>query len=290
MKWFIALVLVVCTLAAAADAQQQQAPTGNAALRYWTAFAALRDPPADGATTDLLLRVIEGVAPWNDSQLGAILDANAEALEILTRASSLGTCDWGVEYELGPRAPIPHLAKARVLGRLTVLSAIRLATRGQTSEAVERWLTAVRFSQHVAQGGTLISLLSAQSILLPSLRGLTNEASRLAPESRARIEASLRAMPETAFDWPEAMRLEERVLAAGVRVNLVPNLRTQDLAPLRTSLSRIVEALRLPPAQARTALAGVNLGSLPFPSPLKVNEQREVIRAARQKALDAVAR
>jgi hypothetical protein len=34
----------------------------------------------------------------------------------------------------------------------------------------------------------------------------------------------------------------------------------------------------------------VKLGSLPFPSPLQVNEQREVIRAARQKVLDALAR
>jgi hypothetical protein len=33
---------------------------------------------------------------------------------------------------------------------------------------------------------------------------------------------------------------------------------------------------------------GINLGTLPYPSPIKVNEQRAVIRAARQRVVDAV--
>jgi hypothetical protein len=48
--------------------------------------------------------------------------------------------------------------------------------------------------------------------------------------------------------------------------------------------------MQMPPDRARTALVGVNLGSLPFPSPIKVNDQREVIRAARQRVLEAVTR
>ncbi len=209
-------------------------------MRYWTAFAVLQDSPANAATTNLALRVAEGGAPWDEDQLGPILDANSQALEIMERASTLRSCDWGVEYDLGPHAPIPHLARARVLGRLSVLSGMRLAARGQTSEAVDRWLAAIRFSQHVAQGGTLISLLSANSVLLPSLRGLAGEASRLTLDSRARIEAGLRVLPETGFDWPDAMQQEERTLAAGIHMNAVPNLRTQDLATLRTTVSRIV--------------------------------------------------
>ena len=55
-------------------------------------------------------------------------------------------------------------------------------------------------------------------------------------------------------------------------------------------LPQIADAMRLPPDRARTALASVKLGSLPYPSPMKVNEQREVIRAARQRVLDALAR
>jgi len=100
----------------------------------------------------------------------------------------------------------------------------------------------------------------------------------------------VRMLPETAFDWPDAMRREESVLAVGVRMKMVPNMTAQDLGTLRTAVSQIADALQLPPDRARTALAIVKLGSLPFPSPLKVNEQREVIRAARQRVLDALAR
>ena len=71
-------------------------------------------------------------------------------------------------------------------------------------------------------------------------------------------------------------------------MKMVPNVTAQDLVALRTAVSQIADALRLPPVRARTALTNVKLGSLPFPSPIKVNEQREVIRAARQKVLDAL--
>ena len=287
MKPFIAAVSTVCLLSVGVHAQAPQ-QTSNAALRYWMAFALLQDSSASAATTDLLVRVAEGSAPWDEGRLGPILDANAEALEIMGRASNLRSCDWGVEYELGPHAPSPHLARARVLGRLAVLSGMRLAARGQTSDAVDRWLIAIRFSQHLAQGGTLISLLSAHSILLPSLRALAGEVSRLTPESRSRIDVALRALPDTGFDWADAMRREGDALAIGVGMNAVPNVRSQDLGTLCTTVSRIADALRLPPDQATKALAGVNVGSFPIPSPGRVNEQRAVLRAARQRVLDAV--
>jgi hypothetical protein len=286
MKPLIAALGAVCVFVTAAGAQQPQQL--NSAVRYWSAFALLQDPPANEGATALLLRVAEGAAPWDEAQLGPILDANAQALAIMERASTLRSCDWGIEYELGPNAPIPHLARARVLGRLTVVSGMRLAARGRTSEAVDRWLAAIRFSRHLAQGGTLISLLSANSVLLPSLRALAGEVSRLTPESRARIDATLRALPETGFDWEDAMRREGDALAVGVGMNAVPNVRSQDLSALRTIVSRIADALRLPPDQATKALTGVNVGTFPIPSPARVNEQRGVIRAARQRVLDAV--
>jgi hypothetical protein len=211
MTRLIATVGAVCVLAAAPHAQQQQ--TLNAAVRYWTAFALLQDSPANESATTLLLRVAEGSAPWNETQLGPIIDANSQAIAIMERASTLRSCDWGIEYELGPNAPIPHLARARVLGRLSVVSGMRLAARGQTSEAVDRWLAAIRFSQHLAQGGTLISLFSAQSILVPTLRALASETSRLSADSRAKVAAVVGMLPETAFNWADAMRREESALA-----------------------------------------------------------------------------
>lgn len=289
MRPIIVALIAACLVGVRADAQQ---PTGNAALRYWMAFALLQDPAADAATTDLVQRVADGSAPWDESRLGAILDANAGALEIMRRGSTLRSCDWGVEYDLGPGAPIAHLAKGRVLGRLNVLAGTRLVARNQLSEAVEVWLAGVRFSQHLAQGGTLISLLSANSILIPNLNALAKAAPQqsLNSDQRKRIQTVVQALPETGFDWPDAMRREGEALVVGVRLNAVPNLRTQDLDGLRVTVTRIADGLRLPPDRARTVLATVNMGSFPLPSPTRVNGVREDVRAARQKVLDALPR
>jgi hypothetical protein len=205
----------------------------------------------------------------------------------MRRASTLRSCDWGIEYELGPNAPIGHLAKGRVLGRLNALSGMRLAARSQMTEAVDVWLAGVRFAQHLAQGGTLISLLSANAILIPNLNALSNAVSQqsLNSDQRKRIQAVVQALPETGFDWADAMRREGDVLVAGVRANAVPNLTIKDVDGLRATVTRIADALRLPPDRSRGALASVNLGSFPLPSPTRINDVRENTRAARQKVL-----
>jgi len=137
-----------------------------------------------------------------------------------------------------------------------------------------------------------ISLLSANSILIPNLDALADAAARrpLDAERGKRIQAVVQALPETGFDWADAMRREGDVLVVGVRMNAVPNLRTQDIDGLRASVTRISDALRLPPDRTRSALATMNVGSFPLPSPTRVNGAREDIRAARQKVLDALTR
>src|SRR6266853_674197 len=124
-------LIAACLLVSRADAQ---APATNAALRYWMAFAVMHDPPADQATAQLLDRVAAGTAPWDEAKLGKLLDDNREALQIMQRATRLASCDWGLEYELGPTTPIAHLAKARVLGRLNAIAGARLAARGQLAQ------------------------------------------------------------------------------------------------------------------------------------------------------------
>lgn len=245
-------ILITCVIAASLLPMpaHAQAPSTNAALRYWMAFALLQDPPVEKATADLLERVAGGTALWDEARLGTILDANAEALDIMQRATKLSTCDWGVEYELGPAAPIAHLARARALGRLDVVAGVRLASRGQLPQAVDVWLAGVRFSQHVAQGGTLISLLSARSVLTPSLNALARVAGSLDAVRRSQVVAAVRAMPEAGFDWADAMRREADALAVARRMN---------------------------PAE-----------SAPMPSQEAVNRTAGEVRAERQRVLDAV--
>jgi hypothetical protein len=234
------------------DAQSATTNSTNAALRYWMAFAVMRDPPADQATAELLDRVAAGTSPWDQARLGKTLDDNREALEMMRRATVLPSCDWGLEYELGPRTPIAHLAKGRVLGRLNGVDGTRLAASGQMAQAVDAWLAGVRFSQHLARGGTLISLLSARLSLSPALKSLARVAPQLDASQRTQIAAAVRAIPEAGFDWADAMRREAEVLATAKRLDPRVNA--------------------------------------PMPSQAKVDEVAAEIRAERKALLDAVAR
>jgi len=217
MRTVATWVLAACVLVSTANAQP--APPTNAALRYWMAFAMLHDPPADQATAELLDRVAAGTSPWDEAKLGKILDDNREALAMMQRASTLSWCDWGLEYELGHQTPIPHLAKGRVLGRLNGVAAARLESSGRLTQAVDVWLAGIRFSQHLARGGTLISLLSARLALSPALKSLARVAPQLDAASRKHIDAAVRAIPDAGFDWADAMKREADVLATAKRLD-----------------------------------------------------------------------
>src|SRR5712691_5989974 len=119
------------------------------------------------------------------------------------RASTLPTCDWGLEYELAQHTPIAHLAKARVLGRLNGVAAASALAHGQAPQAADIWLAGVRFSQHVARDGSLISLLSARLSLSPSLKSLARLAPQLDAGRRKEIAAVVGAIPEAGFNWAD---------------------------------------------------------------------------------------
>jgi len=201
-------VIATCLCVSRADAQSAPANSTNAALRYWMAFAVMRDPPGDKATTDLLDHVSEGSEAWDEAKLGTIIGDNKQALDIMLRASTLAFCDWGLEYELGSRTPNAHLAKARTLGRLSVVAGKRLQTQGQLAQAVDMWLAGVRFSRHIAAGGSLISALSGERVMALSLRALHRDdvLKALDAGTKKRIEVFLRALPEDGLDWSAAMR------------------------------------------------------------------------------------
>jgi hypothetical protein len=100
MKFRVVFVILLSVLFESAGQAQTKLPpeTRNAALRYWLAFAELKDPPADKETQELLQKTVLGNASWDEQKLGPILDANGAALGIFDRASKLPDCEWGLEY------------------------------------------------------------------------------------------------------------------------------------------------------------------------------------------------
>jgi hypothetical protein len=319
LRWFVAMVLIVMSLSVARAQTKYPPETRNAALRYWLAFAEMRDPPADKTTQDLLEKTAAGEAVWDETRLGPILDANGEAIRTMRRATKLPECDWGVEYDRGVRAAIPYVSKARVLAKLNQLDGMRAMAKGDSQAAVEAWLAGVRFSQHLANVGPLIFALVAKSALLPNLRSLATETKQghLSNTQKKQLSAALKELREDGFDWGAAWGLEELTLqqflaelrsATNPRAAYeslmgepmpsgagVPSL--EDTGRFREYMASVQAVLNLPPdtAKARLLTLQTQKRALPeviqrlIPSAQKVNDARLEILAARKELLETLA-
>jgi hypothetical protein len=319
------IAILITLISAPANARaQSQAPgkfppeTRNAALRYWSAFADIQDPPADKATQDLLEKVAAGDAPWDESKLAPILDQNETAILAMQRATKLPDCDWGLEYSRGPRTSIAYVPRSRVLARLNTLYGMRLMAKGDSQAAVDTWLDGIRFSRHVAQGGTLIFQLVGKMAMLSNFRALTNaaESHQLSDAQRAQVLAVVQALPADGFDWAQALAFEEAALEIGIQqiaqsenpaagfgelmgraapANFtVPA--TKDIADERALFAEAEAAVHIPPAQARDRIVAIQ-ARVPAlhtyfrettPTLTKVNDARAEVETARQKLLKAL--
>jgi len=315
----VVAVLMFLSMVATSRAQTKlPTETRNAALRYWLAFADLQDLPAEKATSELLEKTAAGEAVWDEAKLGSILDKNETAIWRMQRATKLPECDWGLEYDLGPRASIAYVPKARVLARLNTLYGMRLAAKGETQKAVDTWLAGIRFSRHLANGGSLIFSLVAKMGLVSNFHALTQAAQSgaLSSAQKRQIEAATRSLPDTGLDWGRALRFEEDPLNVGVRQMAEaasPAAYYQEMmgrpAPENFVLPTVAEiasfhelmasaegALRLPPDTASERLKTIQESAKtlhPFfrdamPSLIRINAARIETQAARQKLLQAV--
>jgi hypothetical protein len=311
---------VLCFLMAASVSGQAKTPpeTRNAALRYWMAFAEIKDPPADKATQDLLEETVAGVATWDEARLGSILDANADAIAIFQRATKLPDCDWGIEYSRGPRASIAYAPRARVLARLNTLQGMREMAKGQSQEAADAWLAGMRFTGHLAKGGSLIFALIAKSTLLPNLHALMAEVKQghLNASQKQQITSALMTLPEDGFDWSRAWEIEEvsgehflaevqrspspvatysELMGKPESTNCVPPT-AQEVQAYRDYMNEVSTALRLAPPTTKRRLLELDSKAKDIcepirnliPSPQRVNDARVEIMTARKELLDAL--
>jgi hypothetical protein len=317
-KWIaFAASLFFGTTFASAQAKRPT-ETRNAALRYWMAFAELQDPLADKSTADLLEKTAAGEAAWDEAKLGPILDRNIDAVLIMQRATKLPDCDWGLEYDRGPNAAIDYAPRARVLGRLNTLHGIRMAAKGEMQKAIDSWLAGIRFSQHLAQGGSLIFSLMGKTVLLSNFQALANavKTNKIPAPERKEIASILKDLPKTGFDWSAALWYEQDALDVSVRemaqaeqprkyyeqvigepppgIFAVPN--ASDIVAFHKVVRAAQEALNLPPEQASDRLAALReaVNALhPFyretmPSFTRINESRAEVLAARNTLLNTL--
>lgn len=325
-KWLTLFLVAVFGASAAFAQTETPSETTNAALRYWIAFADLQDSPADKPTQELLEKTAAGEMPWDEAKLSPILDKNEPAIQAMQRATSLPDCDWGLEFSFGPRASIAPIIKARVMARLNTLYGMRLAAEGDSQKALDTWLAGIRFSQHMAKGGSLIFALMAKMALVSNLNALRSAAQSgvLNDEERVQAAAAVSALPETGFDWGNALSNEEVPLDVALREMVaslgrfhsygpapeeyfqeimgrpapegftVPN--TSETAAFHKLMVSAEVALRFPPNQAQERLKTLQ-GSVrslhvffqeTTPNLVRINEARMQVQASRSSLLQAL--
>ena len=307
----LAMILILLISTRAIGSAKYPAETKNAALRYWMAFAEMQDTWADKTTQELLEKTAAGEAAWDEPKLAPILDANTDAISVMQRATKLPECNWGLEYSRLWKASIAYAPRARALARLNTLEGMRQLAKGDSQSAVHTWLAGVRFSQDLTRGGSLIFALMAKSVLLPDLRLLAQAArnGQLNDAEKKDVLAAVRALPEDAFDWGSAWRIEsvsmEAILhelqsssdAGGAytaimgkpapRQGLPPT--NEDIQKSQKYMLAVAEALRETPAKATTVIDGLQnkktaLGEVELsmtPNPQKVNAARIELMTAR---------
>ncbi|MGE5324674.1 MAG: hypothetical protein ACM3SW_17545 [Actinomycetota bacterium] len=310
---------VVAWWGALAQAQQFTPPqTKNAALRYWAAFAEMKDRPIDEATSKLMEDVLNGSAAWDEQRLGPIVEENAYAVREMQRATTLPECNWGLDYSLGVAMPLAHLPKARVLARLNALYGARQLARGDAEGAVKTWLAGLRFAQDVSKGVGLIAALSAQPAFMANLYLLMTavKSGAVSTQLENKVRAEIRSLPPDGLPWVESIRFEAWADAESLKYLA----RAQDFAAVykewfrsappqsakppsapeisafRKLMDQVVAAFHLPPAQTRERLATItarlkNMNpavQAVFPNYQRLNDRREKMVSQKEELLKAL--
>jgi hypothetical protein len=327
MKTIISTAVLILTLfilptEQVSFAQAKSPPeTRNAALRYWQAFAELKDPPATEEVQVAMEKTLSGEMEWDEAKLGGIVAANEIALGIMQRATKLPDCDWGVEYSRGPEASMAFVPRAHVLARLNTLRGVRELSKGRAQEAVDTWIAGIRFAQDLTKGGSLIFALTAKSVLISEMRTLTTETKQghLGTAQKKQLSAAVSKLPEDGFDWglawemdeagtdvffreiqrsPQPATLFERMTGQAAPKDCMPPSATQ-IKLYHEYMSDVASSLRMPTAAAKTRLAElVEKGEkqicetirTAIPNSQRVNDARIEIIAARKDLLDALSR
>lgn len=186
----------------------------NAALRYWSAFAQMRDTAVSAEEAKKLEAILEGTAPYSDLKYRELVERNRPAVETMLRGTEASECDWGLEYEMGSDTPIEYVRKALALGRLNVLYGFHQLQVGDRKGGMRTLTGGIRFSHDVAAGGPLVAALAAKTLLVTHLRSIDFAAAEhaLSEDERKAIAAELGRIGGDGVNWEGAIQRELEVL------------------------------------------------------------------------------
>jgi hypothetical protein len=204
------VVLFFAVTGSSAWAQKKVNLGDNAALRYWSAFIEMRDTAITDQQGKEMTAILGGTAAYDDSQFKELVDKNRGALELMARGTALPNCDWGLDYGMGPDTPVGYVSMAARLGRLNVLYGYHLLAVGDKDRAVNALVAGVRFSQEVANGGTLIATLVASRLLIEHLKAMdfALDSGGLSASQRSVLQMAVAQLGPDGLDWRSNMKRE----------------------------------------------------------------------------------
>jgi hypothetical protein len=171
-------------------APEKQGLAANAALKYWQAFGVL--PRRDEGQENLLRE-------WNTAPLGdagrKLVDAARDSLACLHRGAKLRDCEWGLDFEDGPRVLVPHLSRVHTLARLACLRARYAFEAGDRRAAVEDLLATLALARHLSSDGLMISVLWQLAVVRPALDLLAARLTEMDEALLDHLAARLDALP-----------------------------------------------------------------------------------------------
>jgi hypothetical protein len=169
---------------------QTNAAEGNAALSYWQAFAVMPE------LTDKQRQIL---ANWDkvplDEAATELIEKTDNALGLLHRGAQLQCCFWGTALEEGPAALLPHLSKARQLGRAACLRARYRFEQGNQKGAIDDIIATMVLARHTGSEGLLISILVQDSISDTAIQAIAPHLLSLTDAQLARLFARLSSLP-----------------------------------------------------------------------------------------------
>jgi hypothetical protein len=266
------LILCASVQLRSAEAQQNAPLAENAALRYWSAFAEMQDSAITDQQAKELNAILDGTAPYEDLKYRDLVEKNKAAVETMARGTAIPNCDWGIDYALGPDAPVEYVRKSLTLGRLNVLYAFHLLQNGDKDGAVRAIVAGVRFSHDVANGGTLFATLVAKNLLATHIRAtaFALHMEQLSSAQKSALQKALSPLGTDGLDWQSAVKREFEV-----PLPQLDGKTSSALAQISTAYQSVLsDSSALPKLQQMIVTAPQQLRDL-IPSPQRVLAEKQ---------------
>jgi hypothetical protein len=278
-QWACFLMAVALAFGSTAFAQQNKfKPADNAALRYWAAFSEMQDWATTPENAKELSAILAGTTPYDDLKYKELVARNEPALRVMQRGTTLSSCDWGLDYELGPDTPVEYVRRALQLGRLNVLFAFHQMINGDKAGAVRTLAAGIHFARDVANGGSLFATLAARDLLESHFKAAEFAMHNgISSEQQAALKRAVAQIGPEGLDWDSAIRMEMASL------NRPP---WQKDIPLGRVTQAYVNALKNPSTlpHLQQLLAEIPMPSREvIPSPQRIIQEKQEFDAKLQK-------